>query len=229
MTMSAKFPGTCHKCGQKISIGDKIEWESGKGATHIECPEATAAGAVPAANTIRISKGEGYGGHEYQVGQVLRNPREKSQILYVLKASKKYYSDDGMSFGVGDERGYVFIAEGRIATDEEAAPLLEREAAAAAKKVAEARRKEIAKQIQQTGERPEGDNVPEGDRFSDRQSIYGSGDWFIIGTEHIWYCQNNGMDGDNWSCNNVRTGGAGAIGWRMPFDAGLAEEIKKFV
>ncbi|MBK7814503.1 MAG: hypothetical protein IPJ52_09450 [Rhodocyclaceae bacterium] len=28
--------------------------------------------------------------------------------------------------------------------------------------------------------------------------------------------QNNGMDGDNWSANNVRTGGAGAIGWRMP-------------
>lgn len=37
-----------------------------------------------------------------------------------------------------------------------------------------------------------------------------------------------GMDGDNWSQNNVRTGGAGAIGWRIPFDEIISSKIKEF-
>lgn len=34
-------------------------------------------------------------------------------------------------------------------------------------------------------------------------------------------------DGDNWGCNNVRTGGAGAIGWRIPFDAQIADDLRR--
>jgi hypothetical protein len=33
------------------------------------------------------------------------------------------------------------------------------------------------------------------------------------------------MDGDNWASNNVRTGGAGAKGWRTAFDKELAARI----
>jgi hypothetical protein len=72
----------------------------------------------------------------------------------------------------------------------------------------------IEKEIK-AGECPDGENHPEGERWFDTQSIYGGGSWFIIDPEWIWYVQNNGMDGDNWSRNNVRTGGAGAIGWRV--------------
>lgn len=45
--------------------------------------------------------------------------------------------------------------------------------------------------------------------------IYGGGTWFIIEKEHIWFIKNNGADGDNWSYNNIKTGGAGAIGWKF--------------
>jgi hypothetical protein len=43
--------------------------------------------------------------------------------------------------------------------------------------------------------------------------------------EAIWYIQNNGSDGDNWSSNNVRTGGAGAIGWHVPRTEGLVTAL----
>ncbi|NCU21821.1 hypothetical protein EOM89_14215 [Candidatus Falkowbacteria bacterium] len=38
--------------------------------------------------------------------------------------------------------------------------------------------------------------------------------------------ENNGRDGDDWSYNNVRTGGAGAIGWRRPYDPAVAEQLR---
>lgn len=52
------------------------------------------------------------------------------EYLYVLTASRRYYREDGMSFGVGDESGYVYSATCRPATEEEAQPLREQLAAA---------------------------------------------------------------------------------------------------
>ncbi len=87
--------------------------------------------------------------------------------------------------------------------------------ARAARVAAQARIEAIKRQIRTEGECPEGNNLPDGDRLMDTQDIYGGGDWFVVGAEHIWYVLNNGADGDNWAYNNVRTGGAGAIGWRI--------------
>jgi hypothetical protein len=61
------------------------------------------------------------------------------------------------------------------------------------------------------------------------QNIYGSGQWWIIQNNWIWHIQNNGMDGDDWGKNNVNTGGAGAIGVRVPFSDELAEKIRSLV
>lgn len=47
MTITAKFAGTCRKCGGRIEVGDKIEWEKGKGAQHVRCK----AKAAPALNS----------------------------------------------------------------------------------------------------------------------------------------------------------------------------------
>ncbi len=87
--------------------------------------------------------------------------------------------------------------------------------------------KEISHEIRETGERPEGHNDPVGDRLFDTQDIYGGGDWFVIDPEYLWYIQNNGMDGDNWGLNNVRTGGAGAIGWRIPASSLMTAELRE--
>ncbi len=76
--------------------------------------------------------------------------------------------------------------------------------------------------IQKHGVCPQ-DEQPKGQRVLDTQNIYGGGDWFVIGFDCIWYCRNNGMDGDDWSRNNVRTGGAGAIGWKISMDQKIKE------
>lgn len=103
-----------------------------------------------------------------------------------------------------------------------------REAPAEVRKRAIAQRvKEIAREIRETGERPEGLNDPVGDRLFDAQDIYGGGDWFVVGPEHLWYVRNNGMDGDNWGLNNVRTQGAGAIGYRVPATSSLVAELRR--
>lgn len=39
MTITAKFSGKCIKCGGKIAAGEEINWEKGRGAWHLECPE----------------------------------------------------------------------------------------------------------------------------------------------------------------------------------------------
>ena len=78
---------------------------------------------------------------------------------------------------------------------------------------------------------PKGDFVLEGERVENPrfpQNIYGGGQWFVLQEEegYIWYVHNNGRDGDNWGLNNVVTGGAGAIGYRIKFNSIVAGLIR---
>lgn len=65
------------------------------------------------------------------------------------------------------------------------------------------------------------------------QNIYGGGRWWVIepngsrADRGIWCVENNGMDGDNWARNNIRTGGAGAIGYKIPYNETLEKIIRK--
>ena len=72
--------------------------------------------------------------------------------------------------------------------------------------------------------------ISEGERIDDlgfKEDIYGNGRWFVIQKDkkYIWKITDNGMDGDNWSRNNIPTGGAGAIGVRISY----TEEIEKMI
>ena len=58
------------------------------------------------------------------------------------------------------------------------------------------------------------------------ENPWGGGEWWVIQESWIWYVRNNGFDGDNWSVNNVQTGGAGAIGVRVPYSDELADKIR---
>ena len=232
MTITAKYAGRCRSCGGAIHPGDRINWERGMGAEHVECPARQ--DETPSEDAIRLRSGSGYGGSGWTEGQVVKaSPKTvdehglETPYLTVVSSSEHYYREDGLCFGVGDDRGYVYGAICRPATDEEAAPLREREQRAAEKRAAQGRIKEIAAEIMDRGERPEGMNAPEGDRLFDTQNIYGGGEWFVVGREEIWYVRNNGMDGDDWSHNNVLTGGAGAIGWRIAADEALAAELRR--
>lgn len=58
------------------------------------------------------------------------------------------------------------------------------------------------------------------------ENPWGGGEWWVIQPEWVWYVRNNGFDGDNWSANNIETGGAGAVGVRVPFSEELAAKIR---
>jgi hypothetical protein len=155
---------------------------------------------------------------------------DEPEYLFVLQTSSQYYREDGMTFGVGDESGRVFFATCRAATDEESASLREEESAKEkAKEKAKAFR-ELEKLFEGEGtyvatEEPillKGEVVPVGEG----QTPYGGGQWFVIEEESIWHVLNNGHDGDDWSRNNVSTGGAGAIGRRLPYSKGLEQQIR---
>jgi hypothetical protein len=200
--------------GNKMVIKAKYQ-----GASHVSCPEQEEA-------PYRLGGGSGYGCRGWQKGQTMKSSERHiadgwPEYVTVVSSSREYVREDGMSFGVGDESGYYYSARCREATGEEAAPVRERIA-----KANRARRlTEIKNIIREAGERPDVEHSTEGKRYFDSQNIYGGGDWLVVGPEWIWYVRNNGMDGDNWAANNVRTGGAGAIGWRVPRTEELAEEI----
>ena len=170
-------------------------------------------------------------------GPALDQPMRRGQRVLVFTSTGKPFrigEDDASVYGshlLGHEGEYGRYYYWREASADEITQLVAREEAAAAAALAkQARENEIARirdLIKTTGERPEGSHTPEGARLLNTQTLYGGGDWFVVGPDWIWYCQNNGADGDNWALNNVRTGGAGAIGWRVPFSAELGEAINK--
>lgn len=47
MTITAKYPGTCKRCGKGIRAGEQIEWVKGQGANHIDCAAHQPAPASP--------------------------------------------------------------------------------------------------------------------------------------------------------------------------------------
>lgn len=56
-------------------------------------------------------------------------------------------------------------------------------------------------------------------------TIYGGGMWFHADENYLYIVQNNGHDGDDWSWNNYRTGGAGAICKRFQ----MCDEVREFL
>jgi hypothetical protein len=186
--------------------------------------------AERAAGIIQIERGEGYGGEAFGVGEVVwvdetRYRPDGAQGWYVVLSAKSHYiREDGMSFGVGEDSGYLFSATLRPATAEEAAP---HQAKAEAAQQRRQRRQAIEQGLRNhfaanapDAEYPAGPITPQGVRVNigEGQNIYGTGEWFVLDNDgtHVWHVRNNGMDGDNWAYNNIGTGGAGAIGHRFP-------------
>ncbi|MCG8540734.1 MAG: hypothetical protein MJA82_12465 [Clostridia bacterium] len=60
------------------------------------------------------------------------------------------------------------------------------------------------------------------------KSICGGGQWFVLQEDCIWRVYNNGGDGDDWSFNFIRTGGAGAYGFKFERTKERMDLIKKF-
>lgn len=192
--------------------------------------KAEALAAQRAAGIIGWQEGEGYGGGHIEPGTLVYRSAERGgeKRWYVVTSCKStYYREDGMSFGVGDEQGRVYYYSARPATEEESA---EREAQRLHQVEQQRLRRQVEDGIREHfqwdspgAEYPWGEDGrgvhPEGEQIDVApQNLYGGGNWFVVEPDgqYIWHITNNGMDGDDWSRNNVGTGGAGAIGFRFP-------------
>jgi hypothetical protein len=178
-------------------------------------------------NVQRLSE---YKGDEYSIGEIV--PFHDGKLGKVIK-TRKYYEEDTMSFGYMVDGGWILCAKCDTAavTDAEREEFFRKQAEQQAaeqhrkeqrKKKAELEKtvKELFSYVRKNGTYPEKDenqNQVEvsGETIYDTFTIYGGGEKVIIDGERIWVLENNGGDGDNWSWNNIRTGGAGAIGHYM--------------
>jgi hypothetical protein len=181
-------------------------------------------------NKIYLSEGSGYRGSPYTPNEVIFT--KQHGYLYIESASKQYFKEDGLSVGVGDDSGWVYRAVARPATDEESLPLrIKHERGKVVKETLHEFR-ELSEYVMKKGELPKGSFNLSGKTFGmpmDLPSIYGGGSWFVMEGSYLWYIQNNGMDGDDWSRNNVVTGGAGAIGWRVRLTSELRWDVEFLV
>jgi hypothetical protein len=83
---------------------------------------------------------------------------------------------------------------------------------------------EKKQRIKETGYTPQGEVIQ---HPLNPKNIYGGGEWFVIEKDRILHVMNNGMDGDDWSANNVRTGGAGAIGFEISKTDEVVNALKR--
>ena len=156
---------------------------------------------------------------DYHVGQIVKN-KWNSTPEY-LKITKVRY--DGKYEGMD----YFFIVSYEPLSDKELNEYISDRNRAIKAKDAEKRVRDIVNIIQKRGNRPN-KLIPSGDKYiserSERLSIYGGGEWIYIDGNKVIYVMDNGADGDDWSANNVSTGGAGGIGWILN-DGSIAKEL----
>lgn len=137
--------------------------------------------------------------------------------------SAAYNAYDGWSFGAGSEDWYQVRAKDLSDTDAgkkmiayEEREKLESELKGARTKAGKALRNAVQDRgSRYTGERISIDRIP-GITLVDTFNIYGGGIIIRYMADTVWLIVNNGADRDDWSINNIRTGGAGAYAYSVP-------------
>lgn len=141
--MAAKFPGKCASCSRSISVGDQILWQAGAGARHVICAQ----GAPKRAAAPKMA-GTKDGAVETLIRVVRERPECAALVGRTFVAGPKagsvagqpvtvigaeaWYLSDGVAQDQGDYAGSGWrIAQYvRLATPQEAAPVVAAAAAA---------------------------------------------------------------------------------------------------
>lgn len=212
--MTARFDGQCRNCHGKIRAGVHGISRDGSGWSHAD-PKVCDAFR----DRIRWTEERKH----FAKSVVFRN----SAYHYITNVLSKYIREDGLSMGLSCDEGYLYTYWSRPATPDEYAEPLRAECVRLARKGLIDSLDAVADRIREIGDRP--DRQPNGTRHDHPlhpQDLYGGGCWFVVEEEGCWFVRNNGMDGDNWALNNVRTQGAGAMGWYLP-DADMGRMISR--
>lgn len=204
MTIIARYPGKCAICGNAIAAGEEIEWEKRtKRVTHTQCPPPAATSWRKLAPVERTNRRA-----DYCVTCDHLCAPGTARLIECVSCARNGYEDDS------DSMHYHV----RCLDDAACAAHVEDAARERAAREEHARRvSEVVREIETRGEIPEYQETrPAGEwLIVEKWTIYGGGASLVVADSHVWYVQNNGMDGDDWSRNNIPTSGAGAIGWRV--------------
>jgi len=143
--------------------------------------------------------------------------------VYEAIDSKYVKEDDGEYSGCYCDEHFEFKCIDITETEKGKKMLADIEAAKAEK----AKITEMKKDIQENGVEAIGD-IPEGEIILNTFDNYGNGEMIVKTETEVWYIRNNGADGDDWSRNKIKTGGAGGYGWKILIaDKKRKEKIKR--
>ncbi len=239
--LDARYSGVCRKCGRSFPAGTRIDYVRGAGSSHVTCPPGAAAapasagraieqlfretGTLPPGSNdvegeeIRISSSARiYGGGTwfivepaaFEAPTVEEIDGARAAVAPLLAAGATYCAFfDAQRARPVDWKLFYAAVDGQRTEElpEEMRPLAQANTDARAAMVAA---------------KPEGGwTLPQRawERMEARIRRARDG-------RSIWYVINNGADGDDWGANNVRTGGAGAIGRRLPWSEELEQRIR---
>ena len=157
--------------------------------------------------------------------------RSDGKIIVITGYGKKWYlrSEDACCYGMLPDDQWVRYAYYRDATPAEIAAVEAAEEAArkaaAERKAREKRIYEIENKIKKAENYAQNVNPKDldGEVLLDTCDAYGGGERIITNDRWLWWIQNNGGDGDDWSVTNV----PGGIGWRIPRDEALVAELRE--
>ncbi len=135
--------------------------------------------------------------------------------VYRLLSSKYIPEVDNEDFGYQAEHNLAKVEEITDTAEGQALVAEIRDASANSRRLEDLKREVRANGTLITLIEGEPVRPPSSNVLFDTFTIYGGGERLIETDTEYWYLVNNGMDGDDWSRNTVRTSGAGAYGWRL--------------
>lgn len=130
MTIRAKFPGKCAKCGGGIAVGDSIDWQKGQGATHSAClgtktsPKKIAGARRVSAPRVKALREPLEGERSITRPSLGRDDGYVVDKVIKLRGDERYWivTAVGPKFRDDDSDEWLCSALCRLATDEESAP-----------------------------------------------------------------------------------------------------------
>ena len=119
MSITAKYPGKCTKCGGHIAAGEKIDWDRGRGASHCNCPEHKPAAALATTGAAPVyAYTSGYAGsmgtvYEVISGDALTAEVERAAAHHNVSADEiRAVLDAGKSVTTGKQSPNHFYDHG---------------------------------------------------------------------------------------------------------------------
>lgn len=222
--LNARYPGYCAGCGRAIRVGSPIVYNGAeKAAVHAACETALTTPAPIVVIQSVEDRGDAHG-----PGDTLLDA-EHGAVTVVRSTMRYLRGEDGDGLGLPDG-GWLVVLRCRVATREEAARQRARAIVSDRIMAARARLQRLranAWRWERPADGPPDDRghptwvtVPIGQAVRATQI-----EEFILPADQsaIWMVQDNGMDGDDWTKNNLPGGVATCTAW----DAELAAELRQ--